>query len=117
MPPPPIVMRSVMVAPDMQAVYGEMESCCREMASSAGQENWEAFLLNAARFTQLSSNLGDINWSTIPERQRGELAEVMRSAQGQIDAVLPLAEARRLELIGSIRELKNGEKMRRVYGT
>lgn len=101
----------------MQAVYGEMEACCARMLLSAQSADWEDFLQVADRFNQISSTLGDVDWQGMQQDQRELLAMLMRTAQAQIDAIVPLATARRQELMGSIRSLKNGDKMRRMYGS
>ncbi len=106
-----------MVAPDMQAVYGEMEACCARMLLSAQSSDWEDFLQVADRFNEISNTLGDVDWQGMQQDQRELLAMLMRTAQAQIDTIVPLAMARRQELMGSIRGLKNGDKMRRMYGS
>ncbi|MBB5189946.1 hypothetical protein HNQ50_000656 [Silvimonas terrae] len=87
------------------------------MLLSAQSADWEDFLQVADRFNQISSTLGDVDWQGMQQDQRELLAMLMRTAQAQIDAIVPLATARRQELMGSIRSLKNGDKMRRMYGS
>lgn len=101
----------------MQAVYGEMEACCARMLLSAQSSDWEDFLQVADRFNEISGTLVDVDWQSMQPDQRDLLAMLMRTAQAQIDAIVPLAMARRQELMGSIRSLKNGDKMRRMYGS
>ncbi|KPC52704.1 hypothetical protein WG78_12690 [Amantichitinum ursilacus] len=98
------------------AVYQQLSSTCLAMMQWAAKENWEAFLMEAEQYVALSAELRDINWQSLPAGERDVLAETLRKTQTQIDSLLPHAEARRTELVGTLRNLQNSAKMRRAYG-
>ena len=105
-----------MAVPEAALVYQQLSATCYAMMQWAEKQNWEAFMLEAERYVKLSGELRDINWQDMPVPQRSVLADTLRKTQAQIDTLLPQAEERRQELVGTLRNLQNTAKMRRAYG-